>query len=88
MLGRSEMHAAILAMGFHPTVRIAKNRRTARLGDMVLCLDEVDGLGAFFEIEAMVGDGRPAPQVQAELDGFARSLGVELERSTAQPTTR
>ena len=50
---------------------------------MVLCLDEVDGLGAFFEIEAMVGDGRPAPQVQAELDRFARSLGVELERSTA-----
>ncbi|MFI6132601.1 class IV adenylate cyclase [Micromonospora sp. NPDC051141] len=83
VLGRSEMHAAILAMGFHPTVRIVKTRRTARLGDMVLCLDEVDGLGAFFEIEAMVGDGRAATQVQAELDRFARSLGVELERSTA-----
>ncbi|MCM0673256.1 CYTH domain-containing protein [Micromonospora phytophila] len=82
VLGRDEMHAAILAMGFYPTVRIAKTRRTARHGAMLLCLDEVDGLGAFFEIEAMVGGDRPAEQVQQELDQFARSLGVELERST------
>ncbi|WBB72618.1 CYTH domain-containing protein [Micromonospora sp. WMMD1128] len=82
VLGRREMHAAILAMGFYPTVRIVKTRRTARLDDMVLCLDEVDGLGAFFEIEVMDSSGQPARQVQAELDRFARSLGVELERST------
>lgn len=83
VLGRSEMHEAILAMGFYPTVRIVKSRRTARLGGMALCLDEVDGLGVFFEIEMMVGGGRSALQVQAELDRFARSLGVDMERSTA-----
>ncbi|WP_200211367.1 class IV adenylate cyclase [Micromonospora coerulea] len=82
VLGRDEMHGAILAMGFYPTVRIAKTRRTARLDRMLLCLDEVDGLGAFFEIELMVSGDRPAEQVQQELDRFAQSLGVELERST------
>ena len=79
---REQMHAAVLAMGFHPTVRIVKTRRTARLGRMLLCLDEGDGLGAFFEIEAMVADGRPTDEVQRELDGFARSLGVGLARTT------
>jgi adenylate cyclase class 2 len=82
ILARGEMHEAILAMGFYPTTRIVKTRRTARLDRMLLCLDEVDGLGAFFEIEAMVGGDRPAAEVQQELDGFARSLGVELVRST------
>ncbi|MBQ1074888.1 CYTH domain-containing protein [Micromonospora sp. C31] len=82
VLGRDQMHEAILAMGFYPTVRIVKTRRTARLGHMSLCLDEVRGLGAFFEIEAMVGGQRPAAEVQQDLDRFARSLDVELERST------
>ncbi|MER5703837.1 CYTH domain-containing protein [Micromonospora sp. NPDC002296] len=82
VLGRAEMHAAILAMGFYPTMRIVKTRRTARLDHMLLCLDEVDGLGAFFEIEAMISGDRPAAEVQQDLDRFARSLRVELERST------
>lgn len=79
---REQMHEAIMAMGFYPTVRIVKTRRTGRLDDMLLCLDEVDGLGAFFEIEVMVGGDRPAADVQRELDQFACSLGVELARST------
>ncbi|MGC4805110.1 class IV adenylate cyclase [Micromonospora sp. DT233] len=79
---RGEMHAAILAMGFHPTMRIVKTRRTARLDRMLLCLDEVEGLGAFFEIETMTSGEQPATQVQQELDRFARSLGVGLERLT------
>ncbi len=82
VLARSEMHEAILAMGFYPTIRIVKTRRTARLGRMLLCLDEVEGLGTFFEIEAMVSGDRPAGEVQQELDAFARSLGVDLVRST------
>jgi adenylate cyclase class 2 len=82
VLARGEMHAAILAMGFYPTTRIVKTRRTARLGRMMLCLDEVDGLGTFFEIEAMVSGDRPASEVQQELDAFARSLGVNLVRRT------
>ncbi|GAA2709434.1 class IV adenylate cyclase [Micromonospora olivasterospora] len=82
VLARGEMHQAILAMGFYPTIRIVKTRRTGRFDRMLLCLDDVDGLGAFFEIEAMVGGDRPAAEVQRDLDRFARSLGVDLVRST------
>jgi adenylate cyclase class 2 len=51
---REHMHHAILAMGFRPTVRIAKVRRTAVLTDCSVCVDEVVGLGAFLELERLV----------------------------------
>lgn len=49
---RDQMHAAIVAMGFYPTVRIVKTRRTGRLGDVHLCVDEVEALGTFWSWNA------------------------------------
>ena len=79
---REQMHEAILHMGFYPTVRIVKARRTASLGELSLCLDEVEHIGAFLEVEKVIGPGQSGEVVQAELDAFARSLGVDLERTT------
>lgn len=79
---RDQMNKAIQHMGFYPTVRIVKTRRTARLGELSLCLDEVEHIGAFLEIEKVIGPGQSGEAVQAELHDFACSLGVELERTT------
>jgi adenylate cyclase class 2 len=79
---RDQMHCAVVAMGFRPTVRIVKMRRTGSLGDMVLCLDELDGLGVFLEVERMVPDGVPGEAVQAELSRFVASLGVDAEQTS------
>jgi adenylate cyclase, class 2 len=79
---RSRMHEAILQMGFYPTVYIGKIRRTARLGDMALRLDEVEHLGPFLEIERVVPAGWSNAAVLDALDAFACSLGVPLERTT------
>jgi adenylate cyclase, class 2 len=79
---RDQMHEAIQHMGFYPTIRIVKTRRTARLGELSLCLDDVEHIGAFLEIEKVIGSGQPGETVQAELQTFACSLGVELERTT------
>lgn len=78
---REQMHHAILAMGFRPTVRIAKARRTAELPTISLCVDEVAGLGTFLELERMVPDDVPGEAVQAELAAFVSSLGVQAERT-------
>lgn len=78
---RVQMHHAIVAMGFRPTVRIGKVRRTAAVGDMVVCVDEVDGVGVFLEVERLVSDGVPGEEVQAELSRFVASLAVRAERS-------
>jgi adenylate cyclase class 2 len=79
---RDQMHEAIQHMGFYPTVRIVKTRRTARLGNVSLCLDDVEHIGAFLEIEKVIGPGQSGEDVQAELHAFVCSLGVELERAT------
>lgn len=78
---RDQMHAAIELMGFYPTVRIVKTRRVARLGEMTICLDEVAHAGVFLELEQTVGAAESGVAVQEALDRFARSLGVELERT-------
>lgn len=78
---REQMHGAILAMGFEPTVRIVKHRRAGRAGRVGVCVDLVEGLGVFLELELVVDDDRDALVVQAELDAWARGLEVGLERT-------
>jgi adenylate cyclase class 2 len=80
---RDQMHHAVVAMGFTPTVRIVKKRRVAQRGDVSLCLDDVHHAGIFLELERLIDPGQPGADVQAELDRLARSFEVPLER-TAQ----
>jgi adenylate cyclase class 2 len=75
-----EMHQAIIAMGFRPTVRIAKTRRTAQLADISLCVDEVDTLGTFLELERMAQDDVSADDIQNELAQFVDKLGINAVR--------
>lgn len=79
---RVQMHEAVVNMGFYPTVRIVKSRRMAHADDLALCLDDVEHIGAFLEIERVVLPGQSGEAVQAELDAFARSLDVELMRTS------
>ncbi|WP_222853716.1 class IV adenylate cyclase [Fodinicola acaciae] len=79
---RDQMHAALLVMGFRPTVRIVKSRRTAARGDLSLCLDDVEHAGTFLEVETVVPPGRPGVEVQDDLDRLVRSLGLDVERMT------
>ncbi|MBO0883698.1 MAG: CYTH domain-containing protein [Mycobacterium sp.] len=79
---RAAMHEAILHMGFYPTIRIVKTSRVARLGELAVCLDDVEHAGSFLEVEQVVGPDRSGIAVQAELDAFVRSLGVAVERTT------
>ena len=75
------MHQATRAMGFWPTVRIVKTRRTAAFGNLVVCVDELDGLGVFLEVERMVPSDVPGEAVQDELARFVASLGIEAEQT-------
>lgn len=77
---REQMHAAVVAMGFTPTVRIIKTRRRGRWGDVSLCLDDVTGLGVFLELERLETLEAPGLVAQAALVTLMAELGVEAER--------
>src|SRR5262249_18003229 len=79
---RDQMHAALIAMGFYPTVRIVKTRRTGVLTDLSLCPDGGERVGLFLEVEQLTARGGCGDIAQQRLDAFVQSLGVPLQRNT------
>jgi adenylate cyclase class 2 len=79
---REAMHHAALCMGYRPTVRIIKTRRTASIGDCSLCIDDLEGIGGFVEAERIAPDDIDAQAVQIELAALVESLGVTVTRTT------
>ncbi|WP_433458281.1 class IV adenylate cyclase [Micromonospora sp. CA-248212] len=77
---RDAMHAALATMGWVPTVRIVKQRRTGEWDGATVCVDVVDGLGAFVEVERLVSSQLSGEQVQHGLDAMIRSLSVPVLR--------
>ncbi len=77
---REGMHEALLLIGFEPTVKIRKVRRTAVWGDATFCVDVVAGLGVFVELERLLTASESGARVQAELDADIRGLGVSVQR--------
>ena len=68
----------ILMLGFKKIVQINKTRRKCKMGDLEICVDDVEGLGSFVEVEKITAE---EPQkVQAELLGFVANLGVDVSR--------
>jgi adenylate cyclase class 2 len=78
---RVQMHGALVALGWRPTVRIVKRRRTGACDAMTVCVDEVDGLGgAFLECERLVTGAES--DVQSSMHAWVVGLGVVAERVT------
>lgn len=77
---REQMHEAVLRMGYYPTVRIVKTRRTARIDDMALCVDDVDGLGTFLELEKVVPRDDSGEETQRYLSRFVEGLVDAADR--------
>jgi adenylate cyclase class 2 len=78
---RAAMHGAILRMGFYPTVRVAKTRRTATLERCSVCVDDLEGVGGFLELERLAPDDVPAEAIQTELATFVASFGITAVRT-------
>lgn len=84
-VGDFDQAAAILVrLNFVVDVRINKMRQTAKFKDYEICLDEVEGLGEFIEIEKLVDDdlGSTAGNtdvavLQADMLKIIKELGID-----------
>lgn len=70
------MKGIIELLGYFETVRVSKKRRKGKLGDYEICLDEVEGLGSFIEIEKISDEDGEI--VQKESLDFLSSLDVDV----------
>jgi adenylate cyclase class 2 len=71
---REAVENALLLMGYLPVLRINKKRQIAKYKDYEICIDEVDELGSFIEIEKMSEEDPGI--VLKELQDLLFSLGV------------
>lgn len=71
-----EMRSAILQMNFAPYCDVTKTRQKVRDGDYEICLDSVEGLDLFIEIEKMADDDANHDDVTAELWKYFSQLGI------------
>jgi len=65
-------------MNYHEVVRVNKNRLRCKYNDMTICLDEVEKLGSFIEVEKITNSDNSA-EVQKNLFNFLMSLGIQKE---------
>lgn len=62
-----EMGTVLERLGFKPVAVLRKRRESYRLPTVAVCLDEVEGLGRFCEVEARAGVADPQGEVERAL---------------------
>jgi len=69
----------ILSMlGLREAVRVIKKRRTTKYDGYEICMDDVEGLGSFIELEKMA-DEKDAAHIQKGMLEFLMALGISPE---------
>lgn len=74
-----ELEAIIDQLAFSPYSDLTKTRQKAHMGDIEICIDAVDGLGSFIEVEKLTDDNADYEAVAAELWQVLVRLGVQPE---------
>ncbi len=68
----------LAALGYKEWVRVNKKRRTTKYQEINICLDEVEQLGFFVELEYLVQNS-DKKNYEEELINIATSLGIKVE---------
>lgn len=66
-------------LGYTEGIKIRKGRRTAHYNGLELCLDEIDELGTFIEVEKLADDTSDVDVIQKELWEVLHRLGIDTE---------
>ena len=70
------MIAIVKELGFVPFSDVLKTRRTGKLNDMEVCIDSVEGLGDFMELEQLADEDADPAVITDDLWRIMTELGV------------
>ena len=73
-----ETHKILEILGWHPVVEVKKVRRKGKFGEYEICLDQVEKLGTFVELEKLTDDNADPEIVREEL--FKELESLDLSR--------
>ena len=71
-----EMHSILNILGWNPVVEVKKIRRKGKLKEYEICLDQVDKLGTFVELEKITDEDADYMKIKEELFKELESLGL------------
>ena len=73
----------LCALGFYPVQPIVvKIRKILRNGDICACLDDVQGLGTFLELEIMAESEEARPAALESIEDILNSVGYAMDDTT------
>jgi adenylate cyclase class 2 len=75
---KTEMEQAILLMGFKEAVKVNKVRIVTHYDGCEICIDEVENLGTFIEMEKLAEEG-DSEAIQEKLFHFFESIGINRD---------
>lgn len=73
------MGEILSALGFTPVRNVVKKRKKYRLGELLISLDEVRGLGSFMEVEFLAKDSHSNNEKLESIFKFIEKLGISRE---------
>lgn len=73
------VHSILKELGYEPQVEIKKKRVKCKLDKYEVCLDEVERLGSFVEIEELAPDDANPQEIQEKLMKILEDLGLSRE---------
>lgn len=66
-------------LGYKKWVEVNKKRRYAKIGNISVCMDEVERLGCFIELE-ILADEKDGKDYEKELMNMAANMGIDTKR--------
>jgi adenylate cyclase class 2 len=75
----AKMQDILLSLGFQKTLNVAKERRIYHYKGAEVCLDRVEGLGEFVELEMQADSPEDIARKRDELIALMQELGIEGE---------
>ena len=73
------MIAIVKELGFVPFSDVSKTRQTGKLDDIEVCIDSVEGLGDFMELERLAGENADPATITDDLWRIMAELGVSRQ---------
>lgn len=73
-----EANEILKMLNFHEVLSVSKKRIKCKYDDMEICLDEIEGLGSFVEVEKITTE-EDISRIKKELFEFLETLGIKKE---------
>jgi adenylate cyclase class 2 len=72
----NEVHQMLLVLGWKPETEVKKIRKKAKMGEYEICLDRVEKLGDYIELEKMADENANPEEVRKELFEILKPFGL------------